>query len=507
MERPDEPCAACHKVPSGHPSFAATETPALPDLVLDIPKPAPQPASGPRPAGGLSGAPPLAPAGPDLDDEDELGGPLELALDTGAARPSGGAVPGVGGVSVVAPSTTGELEDEDEDEDALPLELDGDHARPQGQMAAPPAPAAGGGATPAGAAPVSSRRPGTMPVEQFIGPDPEAVAAFAAYGPVPTSILGAPAYAIRAMQRRKELEAKLPETRASLADVVAARGEEYVKMVDRIRVGVAPEDALGRLVGPLAQYDQVTQQHEQALKQANAQLAGQLEEADGRIEQLKQDRVGLEAKAAEADAALQRCADQKSRAEAALKRVEIALRAAHEAARLAAGENAKFAPPEHAKKIKQLEAEKQAKAAELAPIVRTWQETSNYAKAEADAVERATRTIDKTRKERRALEQAGQRQLAVQSQGTMKAMEDRRAAYTEIGRRLLAEHAMAATPEDRDAVDRAEAEVRDKETELAVHVQALTAADAGAVRRGQVLLGLAAFAALVVLVLLIRAVA
>jgi len=508
VERPEEPCGACQKVPSGHPSFGASEPLALPDLVLDLPSPpsGAGPASGSSRANGpSSGARPLsASGGDDFDDDDELGGALELAVDMGPPA-TGGRATGQAGADVpmVVPGADGDLEEEDDDDDSLPLELVGEEAAPVSRGQSPP-----GGAPPvSGAAAAPARRPGLAPLEEFVGPDPEAVTAFAAYGEVPTSIAAAPAYAIRAMRRRRELEAKLPETRARLADVTAARGEEYVKMVDRVRVGVVPEDALGRLVAPLAQYDQVTQQHEQALRQANAQLAGQLEEADRQIEALKTQRVALETKAAEADVALGRSAQQKSRAEASLKRVEIALRAAHEAARLAAGENAKFAPPEHAKKIKQLETEKQAKAAELAPVVRTWQETFNYAKAERAAVETATKTIDKTRRERRALEQAGQRQLAVQSQGTMKAMEDRRAAYTEIGRRVMVEHAMAAAPEDRGAVDRAEAEVREKETELAIHVQALVAADQAAVRRGQMMLGAVAAVALLVLVLFIRAVA
>src|SRR5581483_8927194 len=89
---------------------------------------------------------------------------------------------------------------------------------------------------------------------------------------------------------------------------------------------------------------------------------------DAQAAALEARRVELQAAVNQAGAELGRRQEEHARVEAKVRRTEIERRAAHDAARAAAGPDAKFAPPEHARRIAEIEAELAARTGEAKPL-------------------------------------------------------------------------------------------------------------------------------------------
>src|SRR5262249_12382293 len=128
------------------------------------------------------------------------------------------------------------------------------------------------------------------------------------------------------------------------------------------------------------------------------------------------------------------------------KRTEIELRAAHDAARAAAGPNARYAPPEHAQRIAELEAERAQRAAELAAVAQAADRANAAARTARDAQREAHRRVEAVREERARLDRTREHQVGVGVEGVRAAGDARRAAYAMVGRELLERFSKSIPP-------------------------------------------------------------
>lgn len=415
-----------------------------------------------------------------------------------------------------------DLDDDDGDGPGeSPLRLAGETSRPPAPL---PKPGAAGHGSPglglAGpglsgvASPPSSRgrSPLALPptdaelaqASQRAASDEIEMRAIARFGPPPAAWWGAPGYAVRVLLRRREIQAGLAPLRKQLEDAEAAEGEAFVQMVDRARRAAGPGHAFAEMTAALARFDQMAAESDDALAAANQTLHQQIEAIDRELQLLEDEvkRLDRDIEAAQEDVA--RADEQRVRSEAKVKRAEIELRAAHEAARNAAGPQAKFAPPEHAKRIRDLTAEKQARDAEHAPVRDAWESANRVVRELSDAQRAIRRKMSPLLEQRRSAKQSGMAQVALRAEGSEAALRERRRAYREIGALMLESRAHEIDEADRAAVARSGQLVQGQTRTLELHLRALSAADPDALRKGQMLLG-AAVVALVALVILLAA--
>lgn len=427
--------------------------------------------------------PPLEPAraevGPSL--------PLEVDLDWEPARSPAVSPPAaIPDLDLARPSPAEpRVEAPDEGKEApielgVPLAL----ATAPGPSALAPAPQAGLGR------PQAPRAPEV---------DPREVIALAGFGPAPRSLLAAAQYALRVRGRLAALTEQLERQRQLLAD--AERGQEL--QLSRMAEGVkaSTTDAGAALRERLAEHDSRAAEREAELKKASSTYAADVGTIDEKIQRLETARAEQEAAANEARAEAERRAEERQRAEARSKRVEIELRAAHEVARAAAGPDAKHAPPENARIIRDLEAERDVRARELAVAKKASDEAAEAARGR-DGKLRATRAqIAKLREDRGKLEKEASRQLEERSAGAGEAERARVEAHAKAARALLAASPEVFAADERSAAAEAQRLVDDRALSIDKLVRALSAYDVAGVRRGNAVLIAAAAAVLLLIVL------
>jgi hypothetical protein len=428
----DATCPSCRRDPRHHPSRARA---AVPDLAL---------------------AAPIATASSSAAVEElEIDAPsLDLALDLRAAP-------------VVITPSGGELEDDD-----APLALETELA--------PRAPVALAEAAP----PMLAFAEAPAPVVDAIE-----ILALADYGPAPSGWVDAIPYAVRVVLRERALRRDLERHRAALVGSERARDQALVRMVEATReAGGAHADTLA---ARLSAVDALAKDRDDARRAASREYAGEVARIDAQVAELERTRETQDAHGTAAEEELGRRREAHARAAAKVKRVEIALRAAHDAARLAAGPDAKHAPPEHAAKIRDLEAERELRATELRPFQQALDEATAASRAREAELRETQKAIARLRDERRAIERSAARQLELRSAGADEAERARETAYAEAGRELLRLSPEAAPTEQRAAAEQAQRLVDDRALTLEKHARAVTAFDAQGKKRGLVVLGVA----------------
>jgi hypothetical protein len=409
-----------------------------------------------------------------LDDDGEA--PLELALDH---RRPGAAV------HASAPPGLHSLDDDDEPLGA-PLELDlpGTGAGADAHAGAHTGAGAHAGAHPGAEAHAGAGLgPGPGP-----GADEAEVLALAGYGAPPASLLGAPGYAWRVFQRRKRVQDKLRLARRTRDQAKTESDQVLAAAMEALRAGSGPTHPLANLFETLRGYDAVQEAAHDASAEIARQQAAQRQSLHGELEQLQGAKAGADAELAAAEAELAKAEQARARIEARLKRGEIELRAAHDAARLAAGEGAQFAPPEHAVRIQTLEGERAQRATELAEATRTHGALEVRARERRAVVRGLRRQAGDKQKVTEQQDRAARESMRVGERGVESARGRRLVAYADAGREVL-----RSRPHDlaQDLVERAhlaEARVAATERALDLCVRALDASDREWERKGWALL-------------------
>jgi hypothetical protein len=493
--------------PAQHPSRRG-QPKAGPDLELEL-EPGAPPASGTTPRSSASGRGILGGSRLHEDGPAPSGGPpdaLELDLaDDGeppesARRPLGPPPPRQESAASDAMLSL------DDDVGSLDVGLD---LGTEPVSAAPPSgPESGTRAAPrplvAGMA--ASRTPPPSGVAAVAGVAvvvPSEVAALAAYGPEPRNILEAPVYAVRVLRRRAELRRLHRKRGEEHAERARAIREQIAALVDELLARADPA-AVARITASLAEEKHVVDEQRNRLAfsaGAHAEKLGALERDRAVEEGARRER---QRERSMAQVVLEDAMQKQARIEETLRRIDMQLTAEHEDARGAAGKDARFAPPEHAKRIAALDAE-QTRVTEL--------------KQRADdAVDVARGNLrDKDRALRDAAERiAAVHRLRLQSEQAarneqtrayldLRHAEDRRLqAYQAALARIGTEHPGLLGREIGGRVDELERAIASEDADLERHRLAIDAYAAEAMKRGIAVLGVLVVAVVAVLVMLLR---
>ncbi len=359
----------------------------------------------------------------------------------------------------------------------------------------------------AGASPEGERWPsGCSPDRSALSIDAADLERVARYGPPPRALYGTPAYAWRVLSRQRALRAELGRVEEELDAAERARDCLLGGMVEAVAPALEADERLRSVLEPVRQLDAVARERSQALASTDARYRAELAKLDA-------ERAGFEQ---QADAQrqvvdqLEAEHDQRDeafrRVEARLKRSQIELRNAQEAARQAldaAGPGAKL-PPEHVTRIQGIEQQ----AGAVQPEVDQRRSERDAAQAELAAarrqlgeIERALRGVESRR---RALDQQFGKQLDAETRDVHQAEREREAALGDAGRAVLAARAplvidSAVLSQIRSADEGIERLARESELRL----RALDVHDREAMRRGYTLVAALVGLAVLVLVLMI----
>lgn len=350
----------------------------------------------------------------------------------------------------------------------------------------------------------AARPPGARPMPGPTRPpvDPIDVAVFADYGPAPRAWYESPLYALKVLQRKRALGRDLALCRKRIVATEDALTERLARASEALRARIDAAHPAVALFAQLGKYDELTHSRATALGETSRKYADQLAAIDEQTAAEEEARGKLARLARDAELDVGRLSAERARADAKLKHIDIALRGAHDAARIAAGPDAKFAPPEHAQRIASLDAQKAAHSAEVAPTLVAWTAAAELLRQRQTDERAARKKVDALRNERKHLEQTAGRELDVRSEGARAAERDRFSAYAEVARDVLGTRPDDFTETERSEITAAEKRLLDCERDLELHVRAVGAADASAVRQGMALL----FAAAVTVLLLFGAV-
>lgn len=466
-------CASCGRVPMQHPSIQddeegpPLELAPLREAMVRLPAPI-KPTAATKPL--------LSAADIDLNDDDLPEIPLELDLHRGRLSKSeapDAKKPKVASAAVASPAVAAAAE------------------RARTSRAA-------GASNAAGALKVAGA------IDAAVEVDPFEVAATADFGPAARGWLDAPAYAWRVRQRRAALRGEVDRLRQQRAEAEQAKMERLAQLVRVVQKLAAPSDQAKALLAPLAALDQTAAARDAALKGVSASYAESVAEIDTKIAALEDEQAKLEILVQSAQAELERRGESRARAEAKSKRVDIELRAAHEAARVAAGPNAKLVPPEIAPRIVALEEEKAVRAAELKPLAAAFSSAEQELHERETPVREVRHRIASLRAERQKVEDTSARQLAVRSEGVQQVERERLLAYAEVARQLLTTCTDEVPIEHRALAAQATELVASRSHDLEKHARALASADPAAERRGLILIALAIGAVVVLLLSVLR---
>ncbi len=323
--------------------------------------------------------------------------------DSDAPPASGGArVLGAGGAAG-APAALFDAEDDEEWEGggALDVGLDYGSEAPPPLKAEPKRTAPASSPDPAfdlhdddpGPPPASTRgSPRPQPAQVVTAQpvfSPDEIEVVAQYGPVPPNPLLAPLYALRVFQRRRALVGLLSLARRTHEQATSALRGKLTTIVDRVVAKASPDQVQG-VMGPIRAAEQKLADRKAQLEAASGQFASQVKtlqqelEAEGKKkQQLERDRNMAQIKVEDA-------VHKRAQAAAELKRLNVEIEAAHEAAAKAAGKDATFAPPEHAKRIAALEAQR----AKLSEQVKGRDKAVTDARAELKERQRAISILE-----------------------------------------------------------------------------------------------------------------
>lgn len=386
----------------------------------------------------------------DDDDEWDGQGGLDVGLDYGSEFPP--AMPAAPSAAPEAPRGSG-------------LDL-ADDPGPPPSLRRPPAPKP---------AAVADHGPRFSPAE---------IEAVARYGLVPTNPLAAPLYTWRVFRRRRELVDLLALQKRTHEQATTTLRSKLADITDEV-IGRAAEPAqVAGVLGPIRAAEQKIADRKVQLEAASGQFASQfrsiqmdLDAEAKRRQQLDRDRNMAQIKVEDA-------VHKRAHVAAELKRVNIEIETAHESAAKAAGAGANFAPPEHAKRITTLEAQR----AKLAEQVKARDGLVADARAELKERQRAISQLE-SRVSALHASQSNMEQQASQAQSLgldslKQAQNERLVAYEVAIESIAAQLPQLVDDTITAQIADVKRQIASCDADLAKQEFALDAYDAGAYKRG-----------------------
>ena len=323
--------------------------------------------------------------------------------------------------------------------------------------------------------------------------DPFEVKLLADYGAVPANIFGTVRYTIRVYQRRKKLRELEKQQQGFFERARRRVQEKYAAIVEQVRDGASEQDEeLQSVLAPIQEATQLIGDRAAQLEATREQFEAQVAKLEGELSSRGDDRKEIEADRNRAQIVLEDCLQKQARCQANLRRVRSQLGAAHDAAAAAAGENAEFAPPEHARQIAELEGQKASLTEQL--------------RAHDGAVADARRTVGvgNIHDRRRALDQQASEARDLRVEGLRAAEQTRLDAFERTLRLLLDDHAQLFDDQTREAVEQLDQELGEARYECEKHSQAINAYDEDAYKKGVVIMVVVAVGLLLALFAIAR---
>ncbi len=456
----------------------------IPDLELPDPAAPAAPASGARPR---AAAPRVAPTRD--DDFESIAGSVTLGGGRAEDAFGGGFDASHFDSSAVVEESAagGGLDEFDANQPVGGLEL---------QTSRPPAPAAAMPSGPARAA-ASLQPQQSLPVEP-----PAAAEGSQEYGPAPSSMLAAPAYAIRVLLKKRELRRRLPVLDTKLKDGESRRDAFLADLARTRRAAVEGDERYAAQMSRVREAEGQLQHGNQALTLAQNQMTQAKE-------QFRQQTQGLEEALASATSTLEIFGDTQGAAESDLKRAEakqkrLMIEARNAVQAATGGQPGVAIPPDVQARISQL----QGQAATLEPEVAAARQVASAAvqqtQAAKQAQQQASLAMQGAEKQVAAQRQQLESQLASQQAAAGDAGSRVRGALADLARALLAARDLPLDDNLSSQVQAAESYVDRCRSEHQYVLHAIDAADAEAVKRGLLLMVAAALGVVLLLILLLR---
>jgi hypothetical protein len=333
--------------------------------------------------------------------------------------------------------------------------------------------------------------------------DEAEVRALAGYGPTPSSVLQLVPYAWRVLRRRPELRKLYASQQQAHAAVRTGCGARFGEMLEDLRPSWGTDADVADALASLARARALVEERSNALDQTRQQRESQVGNVDQSLGALQAEGGRLDAERREILLRLEDCTAQHARAEALLKRTEIELRALHEAAREAAGKGAKFAPPEHAKRI----ASTEQRRAEQLDAVRQREGALGQAREELRGRDAALRDLARrmalVQGQRMNIEREALGQEGLRAEGVKAALAQQHDQAERSIRKLMTER-HAALEGLREEIRTNDRRLHASAEELERHRLAVDAFDRRALQRGVAIVVVAAVLLLVLLGLMVR---
>lgn len=353
----------------------------------------------------------------------------------------------------------------------------------------------------------SYRPPPPAPVPAPAAPaalqmDPVQVEDTAGYGPAPTTLLAAPAYAIRVTLRKRALRGELPALDAELKDA-EARKERFLADLARPRLAaIQGDERYAALMTKVTAAAGQLQQGKQALGDVHALLMQIQDRFRAQTAELEQAFRAAEATEKTLISEQQSAETNLKRVEAKQKRFLIEARAIVTAA--TGGQAGVAIPPEAQAQAANLQTQAAAcgqEALAASQALAVAQQRLSQAAAEKQARAQALQSLQQEEAAQKAQLQA---QLSSQQAAAGNADAMMQQALAEIAQALLAARELPLNEETASQLSAAEGYVQRCRGEHQLALRAMDAADADAVQRGFLLMGAGALCLVVLLLLLLR---
>jgi len=326
---------------------------------------------------------------------------------------------------------------------------------------------------------------GVVPVEEApIEIDRYDALALADYGPVPTRIWETPGYAVRVFLRRRQLAADARLLSKDLALKEKAWLDGMASLVDSIRPALEAHPDGQRWLSPIYEMEERARVRGHALETTSSEFAAKVAGIDRAIGVVEEAYDREVTKLEPITEELDRRKSELARAEAMLKRIDIEIRAAQQAAAAAAGPDATVVPPEHAQKLAALDAERNLRAEDVARAKGELDEVRRPHQAQEKKIDEKRRQIADLRKRRKNLEESYEKQLSLRGKGVAEAEREMRAITVEIGKRLFVESPVPIDEAAKKAADAAEKAFLAARREVAKNKLARDLYEPEQVRRG-----------------------
>lgn len=494
-------CLNCMKRPADHPSRAVTRTAKSPgvdppkkkeapkeiafELELDLPgKEAPKA----QPATRVAGTPLPRRAADDAPDSDAL----DIVLAPADAPEPEPAKPKKGRA---AASGLAEIDSDDDDDGpglgAIALADDD------------PKPAARDGAKPRVA--TAARQPVTAPAKAAdpLEVDDGQVALLAAYGPLPSTLFESLRYAFKVMRRKRELRRLYARVGEEGEQKKRQLQVELVTLLDGARAAHPDHEGLEVACRPIADASRAIADRAAELELTKQQYWAHVAKLDAELDERAKDSEKLLGERRTAQVLLEDANATRARVRGDLARIERDHAAASEAAAKAAGD-AEFAPPDHARRIADLDAKKSAAAAEVEKA----EGGVAHAEAAVGALDRQLRDVDRrvadVHARRRALDQQADAARDAGTRNIQTAEQQRLDTYEAALRRAVELYPEVLAGEPMKAFEAIDAQLLESAREVEKHRRAIDAYDKEGAQKGLIFAVAIALALLIGVVMLLR---